>query len=276
MDRTHQQINLDTIKMRPSAYDRCNIHKYIKNGTTSHVKQDISGRPLTYPVFSFCKDAVCLDIGANKGIMIDQMLLDGSKKIYAFEAGNKLCQLLRTKYSGDDRVQVEEYAVSNESGILENVTWINAWMLADPSKVSLPVSPGACDIEGYNLVSIPKITIDEYCETHKIDNIGMVKIDVDGYELKVLQGARHTLTKNRPIMLIELSYYIDMVPDSSVKGFFDIIRELDYVFITRDGVICSYEDVEKEFPWHSSYDMILIPREKLNDANIAQHITGVY
>lgn len=262
--------------MHPSAYDRCNINKFIKNTV---IKKPISGRPLTFPIFSFCKDAICIDIGANHGMVMDEMMLNGSKKIYAFEAGNKLCAFLRSKYADNSGVQVEEYAVSNDSGMLENVTWINAWMLADPSQVGLPVSPGACDIEGYNLVSIPKITIDAYCEKHELGidkEIAMIKIDVDGYEYKVLQGARNTLKNNRPIILIELSFYIDLVPESSVRDFFDIIKELDYVFVTPDGVVCSYQNVEQEFPWHSSYDMILVPREKLTDSNISKHITGVY
>lgn len=144
-------------------------------------------------------------------------------------------------------------------------------MIGTPEEMKLPVSPGACDIEGYNLVSIPTISLDYYFKNIP-EIIGMMKIDVDGYELKVLRGALNIIMKDRPIIMIELSLYIDKVSNSSVKDFMKLIKEIDYVFVSGDGKICNFEYINKEFPWHSSCDVIIIPSEQISNPNIIKNI----
>jgi len=230
---------------------------------------------ITFPIFLYCKDKICIDIGANTGGMTDSMLHNGALKVYSFEAGNKMCIALRNKFKDFNNVIIEEYAVSNEQSILENVTWINAWLLGTPENMGLPVSPGACDIEGYNLVSIPTISIDYYFKSKTIDEkIGFIKIDVDGYEFKVLKGAYNTIMRDRPIIMIELSFYIDKVQGSSVKEFLELIDAMDYKFITADGYLCDMEFIKKEYPWHSSCDVFLIPNELYNDPEILKNTKG--
>lgn len=49
-------------------------------------------------------------------------------------------------------------------------------------------------------------TLDNYCKTHKIDAIDILKIDVQGLEVEVLQGASNILRSTKVITL-ELSLY---------------------------------------------------------------------
>ena len=54
---------------------------------------------------------------------------------------------------------------------------------------------------GFDIVDTPTKTIDSY----KLDNIGFIKIDVEGMEYKVLSGALDTIRKNNyPPILFEL------------------------------------------------------------------------
>lgn len=215
------------------------------------------------PIFDLCNNAVCFDIGANEGGYIDTMLQLSAKKIYAFEAGHKLSNKLREKYKDQDKVEIIEGALSDEKTILKEVTWINSWMIGKPSEHNLPISPGACDIEGYDLVDIRTHTLDDYVKENSIEQVDFIKIDVDGYEYKVLKGGINTLTKNRPVMFCELSFYIDAIQNSSVKEFIKFIDDLNYKFVTLSGYVCTPEVVLREFPWHTSCDIILIPQEKL-------------
>jgi len=228
---------------------------------------------ITFPIFSYCRDKICIDIGANTGGMTDSMIHNGAVKVYSFEAGHKMCDSLREKFKDNMNVLVEEYAVSDEQSVLENVTWINAWLLGTPENTGLPVSPGACDIEGYNLVSIPTISIDHYFKNTN-EKIGFMKIDVDGYEVKVLRGAFNTIMKDRPIIMIELSYYFDKVQGSSVSEFFELIQKMNYNFITADGYFCDVDFIKQEFPWNSSCDVFIIPNEIINDQSIIENIKG--
>jgi FkbM family methyltransferase len=50
---------------------------------------------------------------------------------------------------------------------------------------------------------VPVTTIDAYCRSHNI-RPSLIKIDVEGFEFNVLNGARDTLKQFRPSVLIEL------------------------------------------------------------------------
>lgn len=50
-------------------------------------------------------------------------------------------------------------------------------------------------------VDVPVDTLDSYGLTR----VGFIKIDVEGHEDKVLLGARNTLIKNSPVLLVEIN-----------------------------------------------------------------------
>ena len=50
---------------------------------------------------------------------------------------------------------------------------------------------------------INQITLDKFCENKNLKNITGIKIDVDGIDLKVLNGCKNIIKENRPSILIE-------------------------------------------------------------------------
>lgn len=70
------------------------------------------------------------------------------------------------------------------------------------------------------------ITIDEFANERKLD-VCLIKMDIEGFELKALQGAVETIKKNKPVLLISIYH--------SGEDFFEIkpfIESLcsDYIF----------------------------------------------
>jgi FkbM family methyltransferase len=57
--------------------------------------------------------------------------------------------------------------------------------------------------EGVEHFQVLVTTIDAYCESHNIKP-SLIKIDVEGFEFSVLNGAKNTLKEFRPSVLIEL------------------------------------------------------------------------
>jgi len=53
-------------------------------------------------------------------------------------------------------------------------------------------------------IYIPVMRLDELVRELEIDNVDIVKIDVEGAEVDVLKGAVETLRKHRPILIIEI------------------------------------------------------------------------
>ena len=42
-------------------------------------------------------------------------------------------------------------------------------------------------------------------DSHDFDNVGLIKIDTQGHELRVLKGAIETLKKNKPVVVFEIN-----------------------------------------------------------------------
>lgn len=63
--------------------------------------------------------------------------------------------------------------------------------------------------EGTAFLVRPCITLDRWSELTNPNRIDFVKVDVEGSELHVLQGARRTLVKHKPIVIVENHLYLD-------------------------------------------------------------------
>lgn len=122
---------------------------------------------------------VMIDIGAHHGHSLMNYAVDGWK-IFAFEPDANNRKIL-TKFTDNySNVVVEPYAVSNEEK--DNVSFYSS-----------NVSSGISSLlnfhkthEEHNKISI--ITLKNYVNKNKIENISVIKIDTEGYDLFVLQG----------------------------------------------------------------------------------------
>jgi FkbM family methyltransferase len=71
-------------------------------------------------------------------------------------------------------------------------------------------------------------TIDRFVERERIERLNLIKIDVDGHELPVLQGGLNTLKKFHPLMVMELSPYVHREHHHDFARFVALLREADY------------------------------------------------
>jgi FkbM family methyltransferase len=90
----------------------------------------------------------------------------------------------------------------------------------------------------YKKIKIPMKTLDSF----HLDNIGFIKIDVEGCEKEVIEGAKETLTRNNyPSILLESwgSYKeIDGVPARQLRTeLFGLLEEIGYEIIPFVDVI---------------------------------------
>ena len=60
--------------------------------------------------------------------------------------------------------------------------------------------------------------------------VQLIKMDVDGHELEVLEGARQVLIRCHPVIVMELAPYV-FQPASNFDTMVRVLTELNYVFV---------------------------------------------
>jgi FkbM family methyltransferase len=151
---------------------------------------------------------VVLDVGANIGYY-SLYVLPRTAGVHAFEPDPRALTVLRTNVAGHANAHVHSLAVSKGTGksflILESNSEVSH--LADPSTQP---SDKRCDID--------VTTIDHFVAEQDLRVTG-IKIDVEGADLDVIEGAVRTLESQFPLVLTETN------PDERL---FKMIRPLGY------------------------------------------------
>jgi FkbM family methyltransferase len=170
---------------------------------------------------------VAIDVGANRGAYTYEMAKLFSH-VWAFEPNEIIS--LPIKAARLPNVTLESAALSSEDGegsLL--IPSLNGQLLSGWASLELP----GAQADGFTTVRVRKRTLDSY----DIRDVCFVKIDVEGHEMAVLSGAVNTITRERPICLIE-----DNVGDAADLGPF--FQKLGYrLHREHNGIRLSKQNV---------------------------------
>lgn len=211
------------------------------------------------------QDALLLDIGANEGGYTWTMRqYRPGATIFALEPLAEFAQVLYYRYKDDPLVHVWPWGVSDHNEIVEGLHVHEAWTLDTPAHAVR----GRNAIHGAHTRSVKFITIDTFLREHAgvgTRPVSFIKIDTDGYEARVLRGARQTLLRDRPTILLELSYMVADLGDSVGDFLDDIYTTLGYVLVDQGGEVRDreYWSSHENYPWVGSFDVAMIPAERL-------------
>lgn len=125
-----------------------------------------------------------LDVGANIGYYSIQFSGAARGKVYSFEPMSYQFTILERniELNGLANVIPMKRIVSNSSG-MKRIYFSGSENTGASSLVK----------ETGQFEDVPALTIDEFCESNKIGQIDVMKIDVEGHELEVLQGMKKCL-----------------------------------------------------------------------------------
>ena len=163
-----------------------------------------------------------LYVGANIGAHAVALagFVGPAGRVHAFEPGAETASFLRANVALnalDERVLVHQVAVGNGSvHHLTLVTTDGNYGTAYLSEARPPPPPDAhprgraqgAEAEGSGsgrgLSSVRVVGLDDFAALAGLEGLRLVKIDVEGHDLQVLQGARRLITSLRPFLCIEM------------------------------------------------------------------------
>jgi FkbM family methyltransferase len=206
-------------------------------------------------------DRVSVDVGANYGIY-SYYLSQYSSSCISFEPYPHLAGLLRKGLGSS--IEVHEVALSDRSGTTElravpETTGLNTIEPTNPLESKVPKHGGI------QVIQVRVRRLDEF----ELQDVGFVKIDVEGHEHEVLAGATNTLVESRPAILVE-------VEERHRKGSIDrtksMLVSLDYRgFYLREGNLRPVETFEPSrnqnlaLPDEYIRNFIFLPEHRLAD-----------
>lgn len=139
-----------------------------------------------------------LEVGANIGAhtMTLGKLVGSSGKVHAIEpteyAFAKLKQNLDLNPQLGPRVSLHQCLLSSETSASLKETVKSSW-----KRTKAPERPD-------EVVELPCYSVDDLLDIKQVEKLDFLKIDVDGYDLKVLQGAQKALQTHRPVVFVEI------------------------------------------------------------------------
>lgn len=147
------------------------------------------------------RDAVFFDIGANVGAYLFQLEKKlQPQNIIAFEPNRELCQRLKRIFP---LMNIYPLALSDENTTAEfKIPVINGKHY--PSRGTLQVDFLE---EGENKQLTQKVKVmklDDWAGLENINRIDFIKIDVEGNEMQTLLGAKKTIARFSPVLMVEM------------------------------------------------------------------------
>jgi FkbM family methyltransferase len=207
---------------------------------------------------------VYFDIGANIGGYSIQHA-PFVKEIHAFEPVPHVFAQLEEAAKKIRATGVKMYCnklgMSDTECTMRNMRVYEAWAL-------LPEAPRHGLVGDIPSFDMEVTTLDSYVQNNNISKIDFIKLDVDGYELRVLRGGRKTIERDLPPIYIEISWLGKLLGDTN-EDLGRLIIELGYRIFEVHGPsikeqeIYGYTALMNHSHWKSSGDVVLVHQNRV-------------
>jgi FkbM family methyltransferase len=184
-----------------------------------------------YPLIG--KDNVVFDVGSNLGdvCLTAATLVGPGGKVYAFEPDPvsyaKLTEnLARNSFQN---IVASQLGLGEVPGTL--TMKVNSPGNRGGNRVATESGPAGADSFPVNIE-----TIDRFVTQQQVSRVDVIKVDVEGFEMQVLRGARETLLRWRPALFVEVVNRNLCDQGTSSEALIGYLRDLGYrIWQARTG-----------------------------------------
>ncbi|MCX7649104.1 MAG: FkbM family methyltransferase [Flavobacteriales bacterium] len=213
-------------------------------------------------------DALVLDVGANAGFMTLQFAARCPQgQVFAFEpthyAVQRFEENMRRNPELAARIRLYQCFVSDVASENPQLLAFASWPLAGaPAGVSAQVHQVHLG-HALSTQGVKAITLDNWMDSTQPHRVDFIKIDTDGHEWQVLQGAQALIKKFRPVIIFEVGRYVMRekgLQDDAYLGFF---KRMGYrLFNSANGREIKPASWKKQVPALGTIDILALPLDQ--------------
>lgn len=167
---------------------------------------------------------IVIDIGANFGYhtLYSAKYVGRSGKVVAIEpsqwAVNRLARNLELNPQIKERVSVIKVALSDHNELSRKMSFQASYKLSGKNSTISEI----VDVRSLDSIS------DEY----NLNSVNLIKIDVDGFEIKVLNGSLSVISRDCPTLIVEFTPSVVRQLGDEVQAVETKLKALGYSFFT--------------------------------------------
>jgi FkbM family methyltransferase len=176
---------------------------------------------------------VIFDVGAHRGhYATDLARVFGERsRIYCFEPSAPLFADLKTCLGTFPNFELYQLGLSDKDESVE----LYDYGYSIPSMVSDVV--GLAGGRAFTVENVSTVRLDQFCKEHQVERINFLKVDVEGYDLKVLKGAKEMLSSAN-VDFVQFEFGAQSIsPRSFLHDFYELLGpDFDMYRILRYGL----------------------------------------
>lgn len=177
-----------------------------------------------------------VDAGANAGeiTLFCAKRVGSSGRVLSFEPLKRIADRLERNVglNGFDQVEVVRMGLSDMPG--EAALYDTEGQFADGSTHEGLSTIFPTGVRAREVQRIALTTLDRLLEEGRFDRLDVLKVDVEGAELAVLQGARDVLKRFRPWVIVEVQELTSGAASYQPRDILRLLGELGYRFFRID------------------------------------------
>jgi FkbM family methyltransferase len=207
-------------------------------GSTSiYIKRD-NYEPELLAIRKFISDGnIVIDIGGSFGIfsLFMSSFVGPNGKVYTFEPGN----LSYTELSANIALnQRGSRIIAHNVAASDHAHTVRLYHIANsPVNFSIGLTEGVAKI-GVEYENVYADRVDAIVPLNEQEFVRFIKIDVEGYEVTALEGARNIIERSRPVIMFEVSTSALARQGLTPRNVYNFLREFKYSFYMLNQKKC--------------------------------------
>ncbi|MDR2781541.1 MAG: FkbM family methyltransferase [Holosporaceae bacterium] len=181
--------------------------------------------------------SVFLDVGASMGYisLLASRVVGNSGSVFSLEPSSRDFERLKDNVALNDLGGVifpRRLALSDKNGTAQ-------LLVATEERSALNTLGSEISCKGVDNIgkeSVETSTLDSFVESEKITRVDLIKLDIEGCEVKALRGAKKTIDKYRPVIILGINRDALKSCETNRDELAGLICEIGY---------CAYKIVEK-------------------------------